>query len=160
MYIQTAEIDKNIEPVLYNDKDKAILVLPTTESEDGQKYMHIPFELENYLKRRAEGELIMPFEVKNVFSLLDDYRKTGKWHPSKEDWAKSLKQLIGDNNYQDAINNQTKLSKLKQHIRKNIPENPKATEPSKAHKVRRPLEPVEIKPPVMPKELLEKHQSI
>ena len=122
--------------------------------------MHIPSELENYLKRRAEGELIMPFEVNNVFSLLDDYRKTGKWYPSKEDWAKNLKQLIEDNNYKDAINNQTKLSKLKQHIRKNIPDPIRPTEPPRPTKMKRPLEPVEIKPPVMPKELLEKHQSI
>ena len=37
MYIETTEIENQVEPVLYDDNDKPLLVLPTTEDEDGQR---------------------------------------------------------------------------------------------------------------------------
>ena len=160
MYIQTAEIENKVEPVLYDSKNKPLMVLPTTEDESGQRYMHVHYEIEKYLKRRAEGKPIYDGEVKRIFTLVDNYRKTGKWEPTRRDWTKSLEQLLEDNNYEEAVNSSTKIAKLKKYIKKNIPEPQRPKEPPRPTKVKRLLEPVEIKPPVLPKELLEKHRSI
>ena len=148
--------------MLYDSKDKPLMVLPTTEDESGQRYMHVHYEIEKYLKRRAEGKPVIPGEIRRVFSLIDNYTRTGKWEPSRGDWSKSLNDLIEDNNYQEALNTKSKLGKLKKFIKKNIPEPPIPAEPPRPKKVKRPLEPVELKPPVLPKGLLEKqnHRSI
>ena len=153
MYIQTAKIRNNIEPVLYDDNDKPLLLIPTSEDEDGNRFMHVHVAITNYLKRKALGKKIHPLELDRVYELIDNFRRTNKWEPTKEDWNKSLDELIQDD---EMMYGRTNLSKLQKHVRKAIPDPPKPNLPKRPMKVKRPLEPVEILPPVMPKEVLKK----
>ena len=150
MYIETTEIENQVEPVLYDDNDKPLLVLPTTEDEDGQRYMHVHDDIYNYMLRRKQGKPLFAGEYRRVNDLIRNYNRVGKWEPTKEDWVKSLEDLIQDRKHSE----NSKLNQLKKLLRKAIPDPERPPLPPRPTKVKRPLEDKEILPPTLPKQIL------
>tara|TARA_Y100001970_G_C13931762_1_gene698640 strand:+ start:63 stop:512 length:450 start_codon:yes stop_codon:yes gene_type:complete len=117
MYIQTEKINNQIEPVLFTDTNKPLMVIPSTKGNDGQRYMKLHYLLESYMSRKAAGKPIQPGETKRVFELIRNYNSTGKWEPTQDDWKKSLDELIEHNDYMSALDNHSKIGALKKFIK-------------------------------------------
>ena len=117
MYIQTEKINNRIEPVLFSDSNKPLMIIPSTKGKDGQRYMKLHHLIDDYMTRKAKGKPIHPGETKRVFELIRNYSSTGKWDPTQEDWKKSLDELIEHNDYMSSLNNTSKIIALKKFIK-------------------------------------------
>ena len=117
MYIQTEKINNRIEPVLFTDNNKPLMVVPSAKGEDGKRYMKLHYLLDDYMNRKAKGKPIHPGETKRVFELVRNFNSTGKWEPTQDDWKKSLDELIEHNDYMSTLDNASKIKALKKFIK-------------------------------------------
>ena len=130
MFLQSETINDEIQVVLFNDLEKPIAIMPYVIDEDGEKKLVIPQSVEDYIYGQLTGEPL---------GYEDDVLRDVKKVLDKHYFARSPIQELH-----------------KKYFRKNIPEPPRPQLPQKPMKMKRPLEPVEINPPVLPKDMIEK----
>ena len=133
MFLQSEEINGSIQVVLFNDDELPVAIMPYVIDEEGEKKLVIPKSVEDYMLGQLTGEP-MGYEddvLRDVKKLLDKYYFTRT----------------------------TGQELHKRYFRKTIPEPPRPAEPPRPTKMNRPLEPAEIKPPVLPKDMIEKNMG-
>ena len=55
MYIESEEINGEIEAVLHMDNDSKGVVLPKGKNEKGEKFISIPYQILNYMENEQKG---------------------------------------------------------------------------------------------------------
>ena len=136
MFLQSEEINGEIQVVLFNDEDKPVAIMPYEIDENGEKQLVIPKSVLDYIKSQMTNEPngYEDEALEDVKKVLDKYYFST--NPKSEFYRQYLKKQI----CQTEIETKCKTP----------PTSPRAT------KVQSPLKPKEIKPPADPYKLIEK----
>jgi len=136
MFLQSEEINGAIQVVLFNDDELPVAIMPYVIDEEGEKKLVVPKSVEDYMLGQLSGEP-MGYEddvLRDVKKLLDQY------YFSRSPVQELHKQYFRKQICQTEIETKCKTP----------PTSPRAT------KVQRPVKGVEIKPPKLPQQLIEK----
>ena len=98
MYIESEEINGELEAVLHTDNDKSGVVLPRVKNEDGEESISVPQEILNYMENEQKG-WVDEEAKKEVDRLVNNLVMFGEWRPEKESWIKSFEEIIEGSDY-------------------------------------------------------------
>jgi len=130
MFLQSETINNEIQVILFNDLERPVAIMPYIIDDNGERNLVVPKSVEDYI----DGQLM------------------GEPKGYEDDVLRDVKKVLDKYYF-----SRTPIQELhKRYFRKNIPEPPRPAEPPRPTKVKRPLEPAEIKPPVLPKDMIEK----